>query len=379
MAWTRSRSGPKGLRHTGYYRDPAGRTRSAGTFADERRALAAAIRAEGKVAEGVWFDRAAGRVSFADYVETVWWPSLHLEVTTLAGYRSYLDKHFLPHFGPMPMGDVLPSHVQAWVTAALGAGLAPRSVVKYHVMLHGIFEQAVRDRVIPHNPAAGTRLPKVVKKSRRILTPEEFQTLLSHIPERWLPLVLTDIETGLRWGELVALRPRHIDWLRRTITVSETIVEVSRKHSPTGERLIVKPYPKDNEPRTITVTDDLLTVLAGRIQQYALGRNDYLFPSVDQRGDHPVSKNTFRNRVWKPALDAAGLGFHVRMHDLRHAHASWLLAGGADLGAVMERLGHRQITTTQNYLHALPDSDRKALDAFARIRKRSTGSREDWS
>ena len=102
-------------------------------------------------------------------------------------------------------------------------------------------------------------------------------------------------------------------------------------------------------------------MLAGRIREYGLGRNDYLFPSIDQRGDHPVSKDTFRNRVWKPALEAAGLGFPVRMHDLRHTHASWLLAGGADLGAVMERLGHRQITTTQNYLHTLPESDRQAL------------------
>jgi integrase len=376
MAWTRPRSGPKGLRHTGYYRDPAGRTRSAGTFPDERRALAAAIRAEGKVAEGTWFDRTAGRITFTDYVETMWWPSLHLEITTLAGYRSYLDKHFLPHFGPMPMRDILPSHIQAWVTAALDAGLAPRSVVKYHVLLHGILKQAVRDRVIPHNPAADTRLPKVVTKPRRILTPEEFHTLLTQIPERWLPLVLTDIETGLRWGELVALRPRHIDWAHRTITVSETIVEVSRKHSPTGERLIVKPYPKDNEPRVLAVTEDLLTVLAGRIREYGLGRNDYLFPSIDGRGDCPVSKDTFRNRVWKPALEAAGLGFPVRMHDLRHTHASWLLAGGADLGAVMERLGHRQITTTQNYLHTLPESDRQALDAFTKIRTRTTGSRD---
>ena len=184
MAWTRPRSGPKGLRHTAYYRDPAGRTRSAGTFADQRRALAAAIHAEGTVAEGTWFDRTAGRIALADYVETVWHPSLHLEITTLAGYRSYLDKHFLPHFGPMPMGDILPSYIQAWVTAALDAGLARRSVVKFHVLLHGIFQQAVRDRVIPHNPAAGTRLPKVVTKPRQILRPGEFQTLLAKIPER---------------------------------------------------------------------------------------------------------------------------------------------------------------------------------------------------
>ena len=56
------------------------------------------------------------------------------------------------------------------------------------------------------------------------------------------------------------------------------------------------------------------------------------------------------------------------MHDLRHAHASWLLAGGADLAVVMERLGHRQIMTTQQYLHTLPDADRKALEGFTKVR-----------
>jgi site-specific recombinase XerD len=57
----------------------------------------------------------------------------------------------------------------------------------------------------------------------------------------------------------------------------------------------------------------------------------------------------------------------VRIHDLRHAHASWLLAGGADLKSVMERMGHTQIRTTQKYLHALPDADQRNLAAFTRI------------
>ena len=59
------------------------------------------------------------------------------------------------------------------------------------------------------------------------------------------------------------------------------------------------------------------------------------------------------------------------MHDLRHAHASWLLAGGADLKTVMDRLGHAQIQTTQKYLHTLPDADDQALDAFTRVRHRA--------
>ncbi len=178
----------------------------------------------------------------------------------------------------------------------------------------------------------------------------------------------------MRWGELVALRPRHIDFLRRTITVEETIVEVSKKLSPTGERMIVKPYPKDDEPRTIRVDQDLLDVLAARAQKLGLSRDDLLFPSTEVAGGNPVSRNTFRTRVWLPALETAQLGHHVRIHDLRHAHASWLLAGGADLKTVMERMGHSQIQTTQKYLHTLPDADDRALAAFRRTRGRGPGT-----
>jgi site-specific recombinase XerD len=87
-----------------------------------------------------------------------------------------------------------------------------------------------------------------------------------------------------------------------------------------------------------------------------------------------MSRNTFRTKVWLPALERADLGFHVRMHDLRHAHASWLLAGGADLKTVMDRLGHSQIQTTQKYLHSLPDADDTAITAFQRTRQRHTGN-----
>jgi integrase len=322
------------------------------------------------VEDGSWLDRNAGRVTFRQYVEQVWWPSRHLEVSTRAGYRANLDKHFIPYFGAMPMADILPSTVQAWVTKAVADGLSPRSVVKYHVMLHGVFKRAVRDRVIGYNPCADTELPKVVPAKVRILAPADFDRLLTEIPSRYQALVLTAIETGLRWGELVALRPRHVDFLRRLLVVEETIVEVSRRHSPTGERMLVKAYPKDNEARTVRVSPALVEILAARIDALGLGRDDLLFPSVEKAGGSPMSRNTFRTKVWLPALEQANLGFHVRMHDLRHAHASWLLAGGADLKTVMDRMGHRQIQTTQKYLHSLPDADDTAIAAFQRTRQR---------
>lgn len=373
MPSVRKRNRSEGLRYTALYRDGSGRQRSAGTFTSRREAERAGRLAENSLESGTWIDRVSGKTTFDDYVEKVWWPSRHLEVSTRAAYRSYLDKHFIPYFGELSMAEILPSTVQGWVTQAVASGLSARSVVKYHVMLHGVFKRAVRDRVIAYNPCADTELPKVITKKPRILAPAEFERLLACIPTRFLPLVLTEIETGLRWGELIALRPRHIDFLRRTLTVEETIVEVSKKISPTGERMIVKPYPKDDEPRVLTVSQELLDVLAARIAALGLSREDLLFPSKEISGGNPLSRNTFRTRVWVPALEKSKLEFKVRMHDLRHANASWLLAGGADLKAVMDRLGHSQIQTTQRYLHTLPGADEKALEAFKRIQHNEDG------
>lgn len=370
MGWVVERAvrGDKS-RFTAAYRDRHGKIRSAGTFDTKREAVKAADREDDKVTDGTWVDRSAGQITFQKYAQEIWLPSRHLEVSTRAGYQSYLRTHFLPFFGHMRLTRITSSTVQEWVTLAVQTGLSPRSITKYHVMLHSIFERAVRDRVLAHNPCEATELPKVVTKKARILTPEEFDALLAAMPDRFKVLVLTDIETGLRWGELVALRPRHIDFLRRTITVEETIVEVSSKDSPTGQRMIFKPYPKDDEPRTLVVSPALIEAIATRIATLGLNRDDLLFPSREVAGGSPLSRSTFRARYWRPAIARAGIDFPVRLHDLRHAHASWLLAGGADLKSVMERMGHAQIMTTQKYLHTLPGADQRAFAAFESVRR----------
>ncbi len=78
---------------------------------------------------------------------------MHLEVCTLAAYRYYLDKHFMPRFAHLPMKRISASTVQSWVNDAT-ATLSPRSVVKYHALLHKVFARAVIDRVVPFNPCS---------------------------------------------------------------------------------------------------------------------------------------------------------------------------------------------------------------------------------
>jgi len=97
-------------------------------------------------------------------------------------------------------------------------------------------------------------------------------------------------------------------------------------------------------------------------------------PRVPRRRDSDghLSANWFRTQIWLPALEHAEIGIRVRVHDLRHAHASWLLAGGADLQVVKDRLGHGSLRTTEKYLHTLPNADDTALHALRRIRTRTT-------
>ena len=140
---------------------------------------------------------------------------------------------------------------------------------------------------------------------------------------------------------------------------------MSKKNSPTGNRMILRHYPKDNEPRTLRITTSSPPPLQARIKALGIGPDELLF--ANQAGQ-PISRSTFRARVWLPAVKATDLDFHLRWHDLRHTNASWLLAGGADLKTVMDRLGHTQLTTTQQYLHTLPNTDDTALAALARVR-----------
>ena len=157
MVWIKTRVIDEGdTRFVACYRDPEGRQRSAGTYASRRAAERAANREEAKVREGAWHDHSRGQVTFAEYVETVWLPSKHVETSTLAAYRSYLDKHFIPTFGRRPMGKILPTEIQRWVTTATENGLSAASVRKYHTMLHSVFARALRDRVVTFNPCAHT-------------------------------------------------------------------------------------------------------------------------------------------------------------------------------------------------------------------------------
>src|SRR5947209_11072788 len=350
------------------YTGPDGRRRTAGSFPSKREAEKAADTQEKTISHGNWADPTESKMTFRDYVDPSSWPTTaHLEVSTRAAYRYYLAKHFLPTFGHRQMRLINPSLVQSWVNDVSAGKLAPRSVVKYHALLHKIFARALIDRVVPTNPCTHTELPKVVAKPKRIITVEQFDAILTHVPARYRTMVLLAIETGLRWGELVALRPCDIDFSARAVVVRRVLVEVAKKNSPTGERCFIKDYPKDDEQRSVSIDKTTGKLLREHMLEYSVRDTDLLFTS---KAGTALSRNNFRTKYWNRAVRASALEQKVTFHNLRAAHASWLLAGGADIISVQERLGHRRVTTTQQYTGTLPDAGERALAAFRKIRYR---------
>lgn len=444
MGYSRKRFGRDGRkRYTAYYLDLKGRERSAGTYPTKKKADQEWQRAEAKLAEGRLGDPARGRMTFKRYVEEIWLPNHEMEPSTRQSYTYSINKHLIPEFGPMRMVDILPEHVREWVVRMRAQGVTPVTIEYAKVRLSAIFTTALNDQVTFLHPCKGVRTPTVARKPLSIITPEKFDQLYRALPDADAKLLVeTDIETGMRWGELTELRPKDLDQQTRILTVARAVVEVNKKFHPQGNRFYVKDYPKDGEFRRFKLSAQIVAKIAAHIKAKRLGSDDLIFAMRDRDDIRPVlrvapdpetlgwtepnekgrsyrhgtltgyasgrcrcryckdayaiyramrrsegrdeprvgrtrdtdghvSADWFRRQVWKPAVEASGCPDGVRIHDLRHAHASWLLAGGADLQVVKERLGHANIATTARYLHTLPDADETALDALATVRKRA--------
>jgi integrase len=445
MGYTQKRTGHDGKpRYTAVYHDLRGERRSAGTFGNKKDANTAWQRAEAKVGEGRLNDPRRGRQTFRRYVTEEWLPHHVIEASTREAYTYQLGKHILPWFGPMRMNEIMPSHVREWVTGLQAGGVTPATIQKVRFILSAIFTAALNDVTFIH-PCKGVKTPTVPRKPLKIITPEQFDAIYAALPDAVSQLLTeTDIETGLRWGELTELRVKDLDPVTRILTVGRAVVQVDPKFHPSGERFLVKDYPKDREYRCLKLSKQLTGKVETHVEVSRLGPKDLIFamppqdsPAARLRAvpntvalgftrpnaagrqyrhgtmsgynagkcrcrfckdaaavyraqrraagkdsprrprtvdsDGHISRDWFRLRVWKPALERAEITFNVRAHDMRHAHASWLLAGGADLQMVKERLGHGSISTTEKYLHTLPDADDVMLDALSRIRNRAQG------
>ncbi|MGH2866547.1 MAG: tyrosine-type recombinase/integrase [Solirubrobacteraceae bacterium] len=269
--------------------------------------------------------------------------------STIGGYTSIVRTQLLPAFGRIPIESVTPAIVQAWL-GRTGGSLSSRR--KSLVLLHGIFQRARKVWGLPVNPVADVEKPPLQRSGDiEVFAPEEVWALARAAgSELDATLYVTAAFTGLRMGELLALRWRDVDFAGSAIRVRASIYN---GHLTT---------PKSGKVRAVPLAPDVATALAqlGRRPDWT-GDDDLVF--AGEGGDH-VDASALRRR-YKGALAQAGLR-PLRFHDLRHTFGTRMIAK-ADIRRVQEWMGHADIQTTMRYLHFAPRAEDAALvaEAFA--------------
>lgn len=278
MGYSKKRTDRKGkLRYTACYLDIRGSLRSAGTFSNKKDADKAWQKAEARVGEGRVSDPRRGRQTFRRYVTEEWLPHHVIEASTREAYTYQINKHILYWFAPMRMNEIMPSHVREWISDLQAKGVTPATIQKVRFILSAIFTTALNDVTFMH-PCKGVKTPTVPKTPLKIITPEQFDVIYNALPEDISRLLIeTDIETGLRWGELTELRMKDLDPVTRILTVARAVVQVNPKFHPDGQRFLVKEYPKDGEYRCLKLSKQLADNVAALAQDSALGPDDLIF------------------------------------------------------------------------------------------------------
>jgi integrase len=298
----------------------------------------------GLVRTGASFaDAAAEYLRYAEY-------DRGCKPSTLRDYRSTIRAHLLPAFGSMRVEDIDPATIERW-RAALPSTLSPGTKNKLLIQLHGVFRRAQKVYALPRNPMADIeRHRQRPSGDIEVFSVEEVLALVRAAEsEQDAAIYMTAAFTGLRRGELLALRWRDVDFEASAIRV---------RASYSGGALTM---PKSGRVRSVPMAPDVGRVLAelGQRERFA-SDDDLVF--AGEAGAY-LDGSALRRR-YDRALSRAGLR-PLRFHDLRHTFGTRMIAR-ADIRRVQEWMGHSDVQTTMKYLHYVPRHDDAALvaDAF---------------
>jgi integrase len=304
-----------------------------------------------KLATGTYVAPKAGRIS-VEAVYTSWSASqAHLTPKTAANVRSLWKIHVRPQWGDVSVVDVKASAVKAWVAKLAADEVGVSTMTNAFGLLRQVLGAAVEDRRIPRNPCDGVKVPKKKHADRGYLSHAQVAALAAAVEFR--PEVIRFLAyTGLRWGEMAALRVQDFDMLRRRINVSRSVTECGT---------LVWSTPKTGERRSVPFPASLTEELAALM--VAKGRDQLVFTTA--RGKVLRGSN-FRDRVFDAAVQECQKSDEtfprITPHDLRHTAASLAVSAGANVKAVQRMLGHAKASMTLDVYADLFDDD---LDGVA--------------
>ena len=298
------------------------------------------------------------RQTLAEFVDETYLPwakankrSWRIDISRLKPIREF--------FGKKKMGDISPFLIESFKIKRMKAEIVyrkssklrtPASVNRELCLLSKIFALAVRDRKLAENPCRHINLLSGEKSRTRYLSPDEERRLLvqlTGVRAHLLPMVILDINTGLREMELLTLKPEHIDFHRVVIYVKGT---------------------KSDEDRDVPINGTARKLLTELIAVAEQNGHEYLFTNPKTKRHHVCVKN-----AWNTACRRAGIA-NLRFHDLRHTFGTRAVDNGASIAAVQKVMGHKSIETTMQYVHATDEGKRRVVEAVERTQKSVSSS-----
>ena len=264
-----------------------------------------------------------------------------LKTTTYACKASLFEKHLVPYFGKMHIEQIKPQTVRRWQTEMISKGFKETYLKTIHNQLSAVFNYACRYCGLPSNPAreCGAMGSKNADRMQ-FWTVEEFNAFDAAVSDKPHAHMLFNLLfwTGMRSGEALALTLKDIDFEGLKIHIDKTYTRLRKQD------IITRPKTKKSI-RTIEIPPflaDLLRSYADSV--YGLKKSDRLFPYTKHFLNHEMQRGCTLSGVKK-----------IRIHDLRHSHASLLIHMDVPILLISERLGHKNIETTlQTYSHLYP-------------------------
>jgi len=348
-----------GTRYMIRYRKPDGAQTMKRGFATKRDARLYLSSIDVDKAKGVYIDPTEGKKTVAYFGER--WKNGHnaaLKPSSRHTMETAWRVHVEPKWGSRQVAKIRRSEVSSWV-GLLSAGdkdagkkpLAAQTVRRIIFVLSLVLDIAVEDGAIPKNPARGLKLPAKSKKPIVYLTHKQVELLATKSTEPDMIRFLA--YTGLRWGEMAALKVKHLDFKKLRIRIESNVVLVD------GE--LEFGTPKSGESRTVPMLDFIAFALRsrckGKVQDaFVFGKDDKV-PPLRPHAEYSWFANAVR------AAQADDETFpRVTPHDLRHTAASLAVSAGANAKAVQRMLGHASAAMTMDVYADLFEQD---IDAVA--------------
>lgn len=340
-----------------------------------KKAAAFAATFEKECKEGV---RADTRQTFESYCKYVidFKENRGLKHSTIVRYKSLADRIY-PQIGHIKLKDLRVDHLNSLYTylssdglnKCTGGKLSNKTIIEHHRLISTVLEQAVKESLIPFNPADRAQPPKAEKKAVNYFQPEEVAAIrdaLEKEPFKWKVLTHLLLITGARRGEILGLKWDKVDFKNNRIFICNSVLYAA-------DIGIYEDTPKSEESqRSITLPVETMALLrqykAWQAQEcFKLGSyyimQNYLFTQDNGKPMHPDSVNDYLTKF----SERYNLP-HINPHAFRHTMASLLYFNGVDSVSISKRLGHAQVSTTANiYAHVIEEADKKNADILSDI------------